>query len=98
MSVAAVIEARRKLLAERRRALDELGYDDLAVEAGLVEELEVLEALGAAYLDELRAGLRLPRGELKAALHRGLAAIEDDDPAALGKALLTAANLLGGRP
>lgn len=98
MSVAAVIEARRKILAERRRALDELGYDDLAVEAGLVEELEVLEALGSAYLDELVAERTLPRGALRAELHEGLAALERDDLAGLERAIIAIADLLGGTP
>ena len=69
--------------------------DDERVAAAAVDEMEALRDITAAYAAEVRAQWQLPRGEMKATLHRAFAAVEADDRAALSDALLEAAELLG---
>jgi hypothetical protein len=92
-----VFGARHDLLKERDRARQELGYDDLATEALAVEEREFLLRILEAHRDELRAQWRLPRGEIKAALHEAIAAVERDDLEGLSAAVLRVADVLGGQ-
>jgi hypothetical protein len=97
VNVADMIRARHAVLRERRRALDELGLDDLVAHATLVEDLEFVRDVGAAYLEEINRRSFLPRPRLKAALYRALAAVEDDDVEALGAAVIEVADVLGGK-
>jgi hypothetical protein len=77
-------------------ARDELGIgNDIVALATLVENKRFVRDLLLAYRQEQQAQGRLPRAELRAALHRAFAAVEDDDLNALRTALLECADAIG---
>jgi hypothetical protein len=95
MKVTDVTNAYHERLKAEREAMDELGYVDLVEEHRLLEQTKLLRDILAAYHAELQAPWKLRRFELKAALHRAMAAVEDDDLHALTVALLECADVIG---
>ena len=63
--VMAVLGDELRRLDARRRAVEQLGYQDVVFEAAIVEQLEFIRDLQRAYLAELRREWRLPRGALE---------------------------------
>ena len=69
--------------------------DDIVALAAMVEQKKFVRDVLAAYASELRAQTRLPRAELRAALHRAFAAVEEDDLDALTAAILDCSDAIG---
>ena len=92
-----VTNAYHARLKAEREALDELGYVDLVEEHRLLEQTKLLRDILAAYHEELQAQWKLPRVELRAALHEAMAAVERDDLEGLTAAVLAVADALGGQ-
>jgi hypothetical protein len=96
MKVPDVVHNFNAVLDADQAARDELGIgDDIVALATLVENKRFVRDILRAYHQEQQAQSKLPRAELRAALHRAFAAVEDDDLDALSAALLECADLIG---
>lgn len=93
-----VINRRKALLLFRRDAMDDHTLDDLAAHAAVVDEMEVLRDIAAAYAAEVASQWSLPRAALKAELHEAMAAVERDDLVGLTGALSRVTDLIVGDP
>jgi hypothetical protein len=97
VNVADVLRKEHQRITAERQAVDELGLgDDVVRQAEFVERLRFVRDVYAAYRDELARQWKLPRSELKAALHEAMAAVERDDLEGLSSAVIRVADVLGG--